>query len=56
MPGGSSTRVDQSTFLGRGWSFPPDFSLENGVRMVEGEEDILAKACSSSSPPYRANG
>jgi phage baseplate assembly protein W len=30
-----------SDFLGRGWSFPPEFTPERGVRMVSGETDIL---------------
>ncbi|PHM44274.1 GPW/gp25 family protein [Xenorhabdus szentirmaii] len=25
---------------GRGWAFPPDFTLENGVEMAEGAEDV----------------
>ncbi|WP_340608607.1 GPW/gp25 family protein [Xenorhabdus bharatensis] len=25
---------------GRGWAFPPAFSLEKGVKMVEGAEDV----------------
>lgn len=28
------------SFLGTGWSFPPEFSLRTGVRMVSAEEDI----------------
>jgi phage baseplate assembly protein W len=33
--------LDENTFLGRGWSFPPTFRKgENGVDMVEEEEDI----------------
>ena len=32
---------NNNTFLGRGWSFPPEFTRgENGVDMVENEEDI----------------
>lgn len=27
-------------FLGRGWAFPPAFSVHGGVAMVEGEEDV----------------
>ena len=30
-----------SDFLGRGWSFPPQFDRDEGVRMVSGETDIL---------------
>ena len=30
-------------FLGRGWSFPPDFNrVTNGVTMLEGEADIAS--------------
>lgn len=29
-----------NSFLGRGWSFPPTFSREAGVQMLNGEEDI----------------
>ncbi|MFA8436121.1 MAG: GPW/gp25 family protein [Marinifilaceae bacterium] len=33
--------MDENTFLGRGWSFPPTFSRgENSVVMVDDEEDI----------------
>jgi hypothetical protein len=28
------------SFLGTGWSFPPEFSLRGKARMVSGEEDI----------------
>jgi phage baseplate assembly protein W len=28
------------SFLGTGWSFPPEFSIRAGVRMVSAEEDI----------------
>lgn len=31
---------DGTSFLGTGWSFPPEFSLRAGVRMVSAEEDI----------------
>jgi len=31
---------DESVFLGRGWGFPPMFSLSKGVEMIEYEEDI----------------
>ncbi len=31
--------VDKS-FLGTGWSFPPEFSLRGGVKCVSAEEDI----------------
>lgn len=35
------TKNKDSSFLGRGWSFPPAFSRgENGVNMVDEEEDI----------------
>jgi phage baseplate assembly protein W len=27
-------------FLGTGWSFPPEFSIRAGVRMVSADEDI----------------
>jgi len=31
------------TFIGRGWSFPPNFSMEsNGVKMLEQEADIAS--------------
>lgn len=29
-----------SSFLGTGWSFPPEFSKHGAVRMVSAEEDI----------------
>jgi len=33
--------IDENTFLGRGWSFPPTFTKgDNGVHMVDEEEDI----------------
>jgi phage baseplate assembly protein W len=28
------------SFLGTGWSFPPEFSLRAGVRLVSADEDI----------------
>lgn len=28
------------SFLGTGWSFPPEFSIRAGVRMVSADEDI----------------
>lgn len=32
---------EKQSFLGRGWSFPPEFSKENGaVKMLEDESDI----------------
>lgn len=31
---------DDISFLGTGWSFPPEFSIRAGVRMVSAEEDI----------------
>ncbi len=34
-------KIDENTFLGRGWSFPPTFKRgENSVVMVDEEEDI----------------
>jgi len=31
------------TFIGRGWSFPPNFSMDsNGVKMLEQEADIAS--------------
>ena len=34
-------KIDENSFLGRGWSFPPVFSRgENSVKMVDEEEDI----------------
>ncbi|WP_372772000.1 GPW/gp25 family protein [Mangrovibacterium sp.] len=34
-------KVEENTFLGRGWSFPPAFSRGgHGVNMVDDEEDI----------------
>lgn len=34
--------MDNNTFLGRGWSFPPKFTRgEDTVEMVDEEEDIL---------------
>lgn len=34
-------KIDENTFLGRGWSFPPVFTRgDHGVQMVEEEEDI----------------
>ena len=33
--------IDENTFLGRGWSFPPVFTRgDSGVQMVDEEEDI----------------
>lgn len=33
--------IDNNSFLGRGWSFPPAFKRgDNGVEMVDEEEDI----------------
>lgn len=33
--------MDEKSFLGRGWSFPPEFGRESQtVRMVDDEEDI----------------
>lgn len=33
--------ADNSSFLGSGWCFPPEFSMDSGdIRMVEGKEDI----------------
>ncbi len=32
--------ADDTSFLGRGWGFPPEFDPQNGVRMVEAEDDI----------------
>lgn len=32
---------EEKSFLGRGWSFPPNFNIENkGVEMVKEREDI----------------
>jgi phage baseplate assembly protein W len=31
---------NDTAFLGTGWSFPPEFSLRAGVRMVSAQEDI----------------
>ncbi len=34
-------KIDENSFLGRGWSFPPVFARgENGVEMADEEEDI----------------
>ncbi|TNF43896.1 MAG: hypothetical protein EP310_04000 [Bacteroidetes bacterium] len=34
-------KIDENTFLGRGWSFPPVFTRgDHGVQMVDEEEDI----------------
>lgn len=34
-------KIDENSFLGRGWSFPPVFVRgENGVKMVDDEDDI----------------
>lgn len=34
-------KIDENTFLGRGWSFPPTFTRGvNGVKMVDDEDDI----------------
>ena len=34
-------KIDENTFLGRGWSFPPTFTRgDNGVDMVDEVEDI----------------
>ena len=33
--------MTENDFLGKGWSFPPEFNKTNGsVKMLEGEEDI----------------
>lgn len=38
-----STNETRTSFLGTGWSFPPEFILESGeVRMTSDEEDIEA--------------
>lgn len=35
--------VDKHSFLGRGWSFPPEFDKETGtVKMLKDEEDIIS--------------
>jgi uncharacterized protein len=34
-------KIDENSFLGRGWSFPPVFTRgDHGVKMVDEEEDI----------------
>jgi phage baseplate assembly protein W len=34
-------KIDENTFLGRGWSFPPTFTRgDNGIAMVDEVEDI----------------
>ena len=34
-------KIDENTFLGRGWSFPPTFTRgDNGVTLVDEVEDI----------------
>ena len=34
-------KIDENSFLGRGWSFPPVFARgDHGVEMVDEEEDI----------------
>jgi len=34
-------KIDENSFLGRGWSFPPVFTRgDHGVQMVDEEEDI----------------
>ncbi len=34
-------KIDENSFLGQGWSFPPTFLRgENSVQMVDNEEDI----------------
>lgn len=40
---GSELNESHTSFLGTGWSFPPEFVLETGeVRMTSDEEDIQA--------------
>lgn len=58
-------KVEENTFLGRGWSFPPAFSRGGyGVDMVDNEEDIrqsfiillsTAKGERVMQPDYGAN-
>lgn len=37
----SKKNIEENSFLGRGWSFPPTFTRgDHGVAMVEEEEDI----------------
>lgn len=37
----SKIKIDENSFLGRGWSFPPTFHKgEHSVEMVDDEEDI----------------
>lgn len=31
---------DSNAFLGTGWSFPPEFSNNQAIKMVDGEQDI----------------
>lgn len=33
-------KTDKTSFLGRGWSFPPEFEHSGNTRMVEKETDI----------------
>ncbi|MDW7693775.1 GPW/gp25 family protein [Flammeovirgaceae bacterium SG7u.111] len=32
--------MDENSFLGRGWAFPPSFDPDSGAEMVANEEDI----------------
>jgi uncharacterized protein len=39
----STNNINESDFLGRGWSFPPTFNIRRrSVEMLSGEEDILS--------------
>ena len=36
-------KMENRSFLGRGWSFPPEFTKETGtVKMLEDEDDIVS--------------
>lgn len=37
----ANIKIEENTFLGRGWSFPPEFTRgANDVKLVDDEEDI----------------
>ncbi len=39
----TNSDIDSTSFLGTGWSFPPEFLLETGqIKMTTGEADIQA--------------
>ncbi|OCA03060.1 GPW/gp25 family protein [Akkermansia glycaniphila] len=50
--------MNDNAFLGKGWSFPPEFGKRShGVNMVDGDEDIQQSLCVllSCSPGERVH-